>query len=85
MIHVTVTQEDIDAGKPCDGRNCPIARAVKRATGSSDVIVDGMSIEFYGAEFTPPDVCDRFISAFDSGEPVEPFEFFIMDAPKEPL
>ena len=30
ILHVNVTQEDIDGATPCDGAECPIARAIAR-------------------------------------------------------
>lgn len=77
-IHVTA--EDIENGIPQDACHCPVALAVKRATGSDDVdINDDICIGFPGQDVrdvfeAPDEVCD-FVAAFDNYEGVEPFSF----------
>lgn len=79
MIPVSITQEDIDAGVPCNGRACPVHRAVARATGSMDVWVDGMTIAIDGKEYRTPSIVETFINDLDSGRPVEPIDFQIWE------
>jgi hypothetical protein len=38
-MKITVTQEDLACGTPGDPASCPVARAVRRATGEEDVRV----------------------------------------------
>jgi hypothetical protein len=44
---VTVTEEDIRSGCQADGENCPIARAVIRATGIPYAWICGLFIAVY--------------------------------------
>lgn len=84
MIPVSITQEDIDVGEPRNGRKCAVNRAIKRATGSTGVWVDGMTIEIDGKEYRTPSAVETFINDLDNGRPVEPFEFRIWEE-VEPL
>jgi hypothetical protein len=79
MLKIQVTGEDIANGKPDDCESCPIALAMKRAIPDLDWIeVDGdaqwgTTDGGFGTRF--PEVAKNFIRAFDSGDPVKPFEF----------
>ena len=46
IVTISVTQEDIDLGDPCNCRACPIARAGERALGPC--AVSGDTIRFFG-------------------------------------
>lgn len=82
-ITVNVTQEDIEAvvaGSRCE---CPVARAIERATpGASEVSVTADSVMLYprldntdpSLRTLPLDVC-RFVEAFDDRRPVAPMTF----------
>ena len=81
-MKIQVTQEDIDKGAHGSAKFCPIAIAVKRAVPeafAASVIAnvryftdDGSVFVHYIKHDSPE---DRFISAFDGCEHVEPFEF----------
>ena len=45
-IHFSVTQSDIDNGKPGNPRQCPIAIAFKRSTGATHVSATLGSIQW---------------------------------------
>lgn len=64
---VQVTREDIQKGQPKSAFLCPIARAIKRATGVRDVEVDDCRIKVDGLEemFDLPREIVEFIEAFD--------------------
>lgn len=78
---IEVTQEDILQGANRDCVNCPIARAVRRATGNKCLRVGKFSIwdqRQVDADGIPlPVVAKKWIAGFDSGYPVEPFAFEI--------
>ena len=76
-FEVEVTQEDIDQGVRKDNCNCPVALAVKRATGREDVSVARNTIAL-GRDviFRVKKICD-FVFDFDEGKPVEPFTFTV--------
>lgn len=79
MIRVDIKQKHITGGEPGDPRCCAVALAVREATGCTDVIVDGMTIEVGDREYTTPDLIDTFIDRFDDGLPVEPVSFMLGD------
>jgi hypothetical protein len=73
-ITVEVTAEDIANGARKVGGNCPIARAIRRATGCSDVFVTADAI-VAGEIYELPSEAEDFIWAFDGGQDVTPFTF----------
>lgn len=84
-MRITVTQDDIDKGCRKDAFGCAVARAVCRALGVSEdesVGVDDEAIDFYDElQGRPtakvPAVATLFIMAFDRGDPVQPFSFWL--------
>lgn len=84
-IKVSVTAEDIANGKHGNCSLCPVALAVNRAIGQK---FDAVRIGFRNAEFGYGDPDERvlpwraqeFVLDYESGRPVEPFEFE-MDVP----
>lgn len=75
VVKVEVTQEDIDAAKPQDMKNCPLAKAVSRAYGKK---VEISSIHAWVGVFTSarlPQIAIDFFSAFDNGRKVKPISF----------
>jgi len=74
-MQIRVTQTDIKNGVENDLCNCPIALAVKRATGLSVVRICCSWIKYKGNHHDTPDAAIKFIEAFDVGKPVEPFTF----------
>jgi hypothetical protein len=81
---IHVTQDDIDAGIPQEGRYCPIAIAVHRRTKGDGtleprVFTDGQTTEITDvrgyAEYLGPAEAIDFVGAFDDHDNVEPFSF----------
>lgn len=73
---IQVTQDNIDKGVPsCTG--CPIALAIKRATGASAVRVDTFptQVRVNGKSVLLPESAEKFIRWFDQLGRGEPFEF----------
>jgi hypothetical protein len=65
MIKVSVTQEDINNGIPRDAFGCPVVLAIKRATSSTSVEVDGEFIIVDERRVTAPCSVDAFVTDFD--------------------
>jgi hypothetical protein len=85
---VSVTAKDIAAGLRADCGECPIALAMRRATGMTEnrftaayVAVTGDRATLCRGKRKPhedwrlPQEAVSFQRAFDAGRPVEPFEF----------
>lgn len=91
-IKINVTQKDIKEGKPCEGRKCPVARAIRRHIESnlSVDVQDELIIETSKKAYTfkvPPEV-NNFISIYDcrvfgdyETSHTKPFSF-ILNIPK---
>lgn len=78
-MKVTVTQEDIDKGRPQVRHGCPIAIAVKRINKSNKVWI-GRLIAFIDETcYQLPNTAIQFVKDFDSNKPVEPFSFVMYD------
>lgn len=83
-MKITVTQEDINNGKRADYQFCPIALALNRAfhTKSAEVNPSRAYVtrkklwlfESPALYFLPPEA-SNFVTTFDQGKPVAPFEF----------
>ena len=74
-MKIEVTQDDIDNGVRHSTEKCPIALAATRALGGPILVhADGSGDEI-----------DKFIIAFDKGEPVSPFVFDSNTANPYPL
>lgn len=76
---VKVTREDIECGKPGNGRRCPVALAIDRATQKTDVLVMSDAITVNGRRYSTPSRVAAWTRRFDLGEPVRPFEFDLPD------
>lgn len=86
MIHVSITQADIDQGIRSDYRRCPTALACTRAFGKP-CIVGAFKVKVYANEddrrkrdepeqtFDQPGILFDFWFAFDAECPVSPIEF----------
>lgn len=78
MLHrVVVSQKDIDEGSRHSARHCPIAVALKRATGKNFAVIGSCAWlgDYYTREFPLPKEVGTFVREFDSGLYVEPFVF----------
>jgi len=75
-IRVEVTALDIEEGIPSVSCRCPLARAIKRATGLRKVWVFGDVVEFKQYKSAKlPRKCAEFVKAIDIGNWVKPFSF----------
>ena len=81
-IRITVTQEDIDKGVPCNSVRCPIAKAVDRKFGLNLL---GASVGsriitcFHNGKhrkFQMSKSGMKFVQRFDDRKIVEPFTFY---------
>lgn len=84
-MNVSVTAHDIENGDPNLCGFCPIARALERQTGipwlvHADKARPLMSAP--GSYIDLPDEAILFITRYDAGEPVEPFDFEFPFAPQ---
>lgn len=91
MATIHVTQSDIQAGVPADGRCCMMALAMSRTTQRPVYVSYGLPPEvkvcavgpFWKYEDGPgagviramPDTCLPLMRDFDGGRPVQPFSF----------
>ena len=76
-MKIRITDEDIEQGVPCSPSRCPVARAIRRDTGSaaSNLTVNGATIWIGNVYYRTPSSAFDFIFDFDHGDPVAPFEF----------
>lgn len=74
---IRVTQDDIYNGVPRAIDNCAVARAIRRDTGDPNAEVGIVFCEVNGHDVNVPRFVSDFITRFDDGYPVEPFEFDI--------
>lgn len=84
-VLIEVTAEDIAEGVPKDDCECPVARAIKRATGLRTSVAElGISVNCYypdSVEVRTPDEVREFVTRFDAGSGVEPFSFLLDYSP----
>lgn len=80
-MKVTVTKKDICNGKKYHSSSCPIARAVRRASGQRILSIgtDCFRVGSSGKDNPLPIVARRFIGKFDGGKRVKPFSFVLSD------
>lgn len=78
-MKIQVTQEDIDAGNRCNACYCPIALAIAREVNQT-VFIDGKDwYVSWKKNLRGPlsQEAQDFVSLFDCGGAVKPFEFEI--------
>ena len=78
MITIKVTQDDIDKGTDRCGYGCPIALAAQRALTNRHIHVGRAITTVFGytdKRVPNPQEAQDFITLFDRGYSVEPFEF----------
>lgn len=86
--HITIRRADIEDGRPCNTGWCPVARAIRRTTGSDNVCVGPAAFQFSCADETGrrtfcwgtlPEEAQRFIARYDQREtgPLAPLAFDI--------
>lgn len=74
-MKIEVTARDIEKGLPEDKCGCPVALAIRRATGLEVSVWCSMSVKVGREYIDLPDEAEDFINRFDQGEPVQPFTF----------
>ena len=78
---IEVTQEDIDHGIRNDCTECPVALAIKRASGNwfgvIVLVLNGICVR--GRTYRTPRQVAQFIQAYDRGESVGPITFTLED------
>lgn len=86
-MKVKVVKQDITSGVKCDGEQCPVARAIARATAHriGSVVVESESITIYDEydgdsyykprQVATPESVRHFVNRFDQNLRVKPFEF----------
>lgn len=62
---VTVTQHFIDVGQQSMCRQCPMALAVRNATGQEDVVTDLIVTYVNGVRYRTPPEAKAFMDIFD--------------------
>lgn len=85
---IQVKQSHIDRGRRLECRRCPIAMAVREATGFKGVFVGGdictnvppdhiwfNQLNDTSERFVVTRACRKFIDRFDRGNSVKPFSF----------
>lgn len=77
-MKIKVTKKDIENGKSCNNKCCPIALAIKRTLRQSEnIFVDPICVQINGRYISLPKRAMRFVEKFDVKESVKPFEFNI--------
>lgn len=74
---VEVTQSDIDNGQREEAGSCPIAHAIRRTIGATEVVVDAYGVTASLTDggvvtFNMPPTGEQFIEDFDEGSTVYP-------------
>ncbi len=76
QIKIRVTKEHITTGRPEEQTQCPVALAIRDQVGVwTPVYIDEDGIFIPDKRCTTPASVECFISKFDKGFDVEPFEF----------
>lgn len=73
-MRITVTANDIYIGQACNELRCPLARALRRATGRTWQVLGPEAFSDDG-DVTLPRAAQIFIQRFDAALHVEPFTF----------
>jgi hypothetical protein len=85
-IKVEVTQDDIDAALRNDSTRCAVAVALARTIpDASRIMVDVQTIRYTDGRgvrrvYLTPQDAERYVIAFDAGDPIEPFGFGLYDS-----
>lgn len=73
-IRIKIRQEHIEQGVPGNVCKCPVALAIKDVLGTAQVHSDTITHK-YGV--TSKAKVKQFVRAFDAGQTVEPFNFWL--------
>ena len=84
-IKVHVTENDIKWAVRDDSSRCMVARALAREVDDAQRIeVDTQTIRFSTNKgrfaYLTPLAVQRYVAAFDAGDPIDPFEFSLRNA-----
>jgi hypothetical protein len=79
VVRIEVTQEHIDNGKPKLCMSCPVALALKAATGDWYAWAGPTSVGFNKEVHRVPTSVQEFMMRYDEGELVQPFAFELGD------
>lgn len=75
---VIVILNDIKKGDSYVASSCPVARAIRRATGKRRVLVSGTEYTIASQQYRDlPKKAIIFIKRFDAGLKVHPFSFYV--------
>ena len=74
-MRIEVTDSDIAQGLRHECHQCPIAYALRRASGVYDVMAGAKHIRIGDRGYATPAAAESFIRHFDQGHTVLPFEF----------
>ncbi len=74
-MKIKITLSDILCGEPGNHSRCPIALALKRAHPNKNISVDHSGFSIGDVEYDISAEIHEFISDFDFGVVVYPFEF----------
>ena len=77
---ITITQDHINRGVPCDGGSCPIALALFDVYPHATTISVGLDYavvreDGIARKFILTDEAEAFMASFDYREPVSPMSF----------
>lgn len=72
---IKVTQEDINKGKKHNCNECPVALAIKRIINDKYIKTHKANLSIDSVWYPLPSIVVKFISDFDKGIMVKPFEF----------
>ncbi len=74
-MKITVTQQDIDKGRPGSHVACPLALAIQRVYPRKRIGVSGSLARVGRYSYTLPEVASEFVFRVDRHQGVKPFEF----------
>jgi hypothetical protein len=74
-MKITVTEQHIEQGKQASQCFCPVALAIREATGIDQLCVLSIGVIFKTGSVNLPEEASNFVLDFDAGQAVEPFEF----------
>lgn len=82
---IRVTKNDIKLGQRSHASACPVARALRRATGAREIGVDGLNISVGSQDFSSPIEVTEFVQRFDldGRQGLKPFTFELRELKKK--
>jgi len=77
-MKIHVTEKHIINGKTTNPWQCPVALAIKEATGRKPTVISEW-YSFNNEELPLPEKVTKFIDNFDRGKKVKPFSFVLKE------